>query len=515
MPCSVAVESSRKRREREEEDLDRDHSSKRRKGADPVTSTAYWDNLSKVWLTKDALEELDRRNKASGNVKNLQYFHHHRHRHRSRRPLTRQLQARLKCRGQTLVPDPLVNCKPEIQREIKRLSRKGGPDLSDLRNFPNPGIPYYQSMGANNSRRQKRRAGDPPDDSNTSSNKITRTTSSTAYNRNFEQKLIDYGVYPPEYREPGCPRPAKPDNWRELNERLVQPRASLSPSKFSEQEFEEFREADINAAKEKTIVRSAFPRIEGRIDDSRSVGGDYLFGNLAPLTDGTLAKAKPDHFFGAHPKKLDEEIREELNDYIIPSTQTSLPMLPNFFLETKGPDGSSAVVTKQACYHGALGARGMHRLQSYRQDKPVYDNKAYTITSTYQSSQLKLYTTHLTGPREDDGPLEYIMTPLRSFAMTDNPETFRQGATVYRNARDWAKEQRDDMIKCANERYRQARSELPSASEREETAEATAIPENAGTPVTSDEADAAWSFTRPNDNDNIEDLQGSNIQRPN
>ncbi|EGE09048.1 hypothetical protein TEQG_08077 [Trichophyton equinum CBS 127.97] len=511
MPCSIVVEPSRKRQEREEEDLDRHRPLKRRKGADPATSTEYWDNLSKIWLTRDALEELDRRNRASGNVQIPQYLHHHQHR-RSRRPLTRQLQASLKCRDQTLAPDPLVNCKPKIQREIKRLSRQGGPDLSDLRNFPDPGIPYYQSMSSNISGRQKRRAGDTPDDSNASSNKITKTTSSTAYNRNFEQKLTDYGVYPPLYRDPDRPRPAKPDNWRELNERLVQPRASLSPSKFSEQEFEEFIEADINAAKEKMIVRSAFPIIEGRVDDKKSVGGDYPFGNLAHLTDGTLAKATPDHFFGARPEKLDPEIREELNDYIIPSTQSSLPMLPNFFLETKGPDGPPAVVTKQACYHGALGARGMHKLQSYKQDEPIYDNKAYTITSTYQASQLKLYTTHLTSPRESDGRPEYIMTPLRSFAMTDNPDTFRQGATAYRNARDWAKEQRDEIMKCANERHRQARPELPSASEREETSEETIIPETAGTPATSDEADAAWSFTRPNDDDSVEDPQVPNIQ---
>jgi hypothetical protein len=36
--------------------------------------------------------------------------------------------------------------------------------------------------------------------------------------------------------------------------------------------------------------------------------------------------------------------------------------------------------------------------------------------------------------------------------MADTAETFRQGATYYRNARDWAKEQRDEAIRRANER---------------------------------------------------------------
>ncbi len=36
--------------------------------------------------------------------------------------------------------------------------------------------------------------------------------------------------------------------------------------------------------------------------------------------------------------------------------------------------------------------------------------------------------------------------------MIDTIDTFRQGATAYRNARDWTKEQRDEAFKRANER---------------------------------------------------------------
>ncbi|EFE33524.1 uncharacterized protein ARB_07469 [Trichophyton benhamiae CBS 112371] len=359
-------------------------------------------------------------------------------------------------------------------------------------------------MSTNSSRSRKRRAGTPPDSSN---NKTTKTTSTTVYNRNFEQKLIDHGVYPPGYKYPDGRKPAKPSNWQELNDRLAQPRASLSPSKFSEEQFEEFVEADVNASKEKSIVRLAIPIIEGRVDDTRCMGGDYPFGNLATLTDGTLANAKPDHFFGARPEQLNHKIRDELSEFVIPSTQSSLPIAPNFFLETKGPDGSLAVATRQACYHGALGARGMHKLQSYKQDELSRDNNAYTITSIYHGGQLKLYTTHPTAPRESDGRPEYIMTSLRSFAMADSLDTFRGGATAYRNARDWAKEQRDEFIKSANERHTQAPSE-PLSSEREPTSEPTVVLEDSDTLATSDEAglhdaglhDAEWSFAHPNDN---------------
>ena len=42
------------------------------------------------------------------------------------------------------------------------------------------------------------------------------------------------------------------------------------------------------------------------------------------------------------------------------------------------------------------------------------------------------------------------MTRLRSFALTDVPDSFGQGARALRNARDWAKEKREETIAAAN-----------------------------------------------------------------
>jgi hypothetical protein len=58
----------------------------------------------------------------------------------------------------------------------------------------------------------------------------------------------------------------------------------------------------------------------------------------------------------------------------VPFTQQDLPIAPNFFLAAKGPDGSASVAKRQACYDGALGARGIHSLQEYGKDEPVFDN---------------------------------------------------------------------------------------------------------------------------------------------
>jgi hypothetical protein len=37
------------------------------------------------------------------------------------------------------------------------------------------------------------------------------------------------------------------------------------------------------------------------------------------------------------------------------------------------------------------------------------------------------------------GPPEYYMTQVKAFAVTSDRETFIQGATAFRNARDWLK----------------------------------------------------------------------------
>ena len=281
----------------------------------------------------------------------------------------------------------------------------------------------------------------------------TNTTKSTGpYDRCFQQNLIDGGVYPHAYEYPNGRVPAKPNNWEEIKQRLAQPRPSLSPSKFSEEAHEKFIRADEYAFKEKQVTTSVIPIIEGEIRDAKCVSGGIPFTNLDHLTDGTLVPGNPDLYYGARPEQLDRRVRGELNGHIVPSTQDDLPLAPNFFVATKGPDGSLAVAGRQASYDGPLGARGQQSLQSYGQDEPVYDNNAYTITSIYHGGTLKMYTSHLTEPTSPGGQPEYFMNQLKGWCMTSDPETFRQGATWFRNARDWTKKQRDDAIARANER---------------------------------------------------------------
>jgi hypothetical protein len=140
-------------------------------------------------------------------------------------------------------------------------------------------------------------------------------------------------------------------------------------------------------------------------------------------------------------------VRDELSGDIILLTQHDFPILPNFFLAVKGPDGFLTVVGRQACYDNVLGTKSMHSFQSYWQKNSVFDNNAYTISSIYHGGQFKMFTSHLSQPTSPGDRPEYPSNQVKGWSMTSDLETFRQGATYYRNARDWTKEQRDEVIR--------------------------------------------------------------------
>lgn len=296
---------------------------------------------------------------------------------------------------------------------------------------------------------RRKRESESSSKSITTSRNTTTTKSTGPYDRHFHQHLVDFKIYSDEYEYPDGRVPPQPENMKELLEILGQQGPSLS---LSDEDFRKFKRADAHASKESQVTTSVIPLIQGDVGDSRCVTGHILFANLAHLTDGTLVPGNPDLYSGARPEQLDPRVRSKLKHQIVPSTQADLPILPNFFLEVKGPDGSLAVAKTQACYNGALGARGYRSIQSYAAGEPVFDNKAHVITSTYHGGQLKMYTCHAIRPTEPGQDPEYVMTQIRAYALTSDAATFRMGVAAYRNAMEWAKAERDGVIRQANDK---------------------------------------------------------------
>ena len=338
---------------------------------------------------------------------------------------------------------------------------------------PAPSQTIDRTMTSSDTSRRRRKQNSASASSGTRQTADTTVTKETgtsgAYNRNFAQHLIDHGIYPDGYEYPdGRPVPL-PDDWEEFNEALLEERASLSPSQFSEEKFRDFRRADAAVVNEGDAMRKIVPFIQGTKWDERRVQRNVVFGNLAPLTDGTLKNAKPDLYYGGRPEQLQRDIRQDLREFVVPSTADNLPIAPTMFLEAKGPDGSLAVAQRQACYDGALGARGMHELASYQQTEHSFDNSIKAISSIYHGGQLKLYTHHMAQP---DGPgtrPEYYMNQVRAYAMTDNLDSLKSGLTGFRNSVDWADKRREVAISQANARFNRDASEEAEDEETEGT----------------------------------------------
>ncbi|MCJ1468032.1 hypothetical protein MMC07_006658 [Pseudocyphellaria aurata] len=280
----------------------------------------------------------------------------------------------------------------------------------------------------------------------------------TKDSKKFEQILIDNGIYIHNLEQ-------LPANWNEIQRAISQPRTPESPSEFSDGAFRAFRRAHIYAATKAMVTRATWPTLIGKSKINFAM--DIQFGNLKPLIDlvvpnpdlyneqrladvNPLAVAKPDFYDGLDPSQIVPRRREELAAYIVPSAHGRAPVLPNFFAEIKSTSGSGEAAKRQACYDGTLGARGIQKFRTFGAEGVgmLYDNKAYTITSTYHRGMLRLYTIHPSSSNDPEKPV-YYMTQLGSFNVLDN-QGFQQGANALRNARDWARTQRDELLAAAN-----------------------------------------------------------------
>ncbi|OAQ74389.1 hypothetical protein VFPFJ_10935 [Purpureocillium lilacinum] len=375
----------------------------RRHRATPF-APSFWDNLSKVSLTCLALREIDRRNEERQHL-----------------------------------PTPAAS-EEVVAKDIARFARHGGPDLRHLRGFqaPRPIAVMSSTPSSTNPRSRQTES--------TGATSVTpRSRKSSAYDKNFEAHLADNGVYMNNRR-------SKPNNVKDIQSELAKERASLSPSKFSDGAFETFQRHNEDVVFESDVMATLVPRLCGTsvIHSKQNV----LFTELEPITDDTAVKPKPDFFDGARLQDLSQELRknQHLQSTAIPTKHANVPIAPNLFMEAKAPSGGADVAGRQACYDGAYGARAMHALQNYGEAKPTYDGNAYTFSSTYHDGTLKLYTHHATAPSTVEGRPEYHMTQLDTWGMTGNIDSFRRGATAFRNAREMAERYRGAFIQAANRR---------------------------------------------------------------
>jgi hypothetical protein len=340
------------------------------------------------------------------------------------------------------------------------------------------------SSNSRSSRSQSKQSKSTSRTSNSTSktSNTKRSRRSSAISENFEQHLIDHGIYIKGYEYPDDQTP-EPSNLDWIRRTFATLRPSLSPSRFSDSDFRSFARNNDRVIGENKVMRRVLPTLLGDADILDEE--DLLFTRLKSITDDITVDPKPDFYDGARLRDIDKRILEDIDkdiveeaeetdedvpnqkknrrrrirrSFIVPTKHHTAPVAPNFFLEAKAPNGGAGVLKLQACHDGAVGARAMHKLQCYAAGKPVYDNNAYTLTATYHSGTLKIYATHVT-PSGPGGSPEYHMTEIDGWYTTGNPDTCRQGAAALRHARELAKEWRDQFISAANKRARSINGE--------------------------------------------------------
>ena len=309
----------------------------------------------------------------------------------------------------------------------------------------------------------------------------------SAYMPGFEQNIVSGGVVLPGYRQL-CGSITRPENYQELRDVMGEYRPSLSPTLYSEVKFEEYQNDVYRSTNEAELLTNAWPTLNGKTNAPTGMNRSF---DMTPLTDGTIVDPKPDVFYGASYSRIDPRVRDNLAPYILASSNPRVPAAPNFFAEIKGPRGTGDVALLQTGYNGAVGARAYECLERYGEKdiEIVFTSNAFTIATTFDGHLLRIFSVHTPPPAEAGGQTQYVLCQLRSFAMTDTPETFRAGATAYRNLRDWALERLDKVIEKANNKHSELTQPYKSSTSSTYSHRTTTSTKKTGTRETSTSID--------------------------
>ncbi|KAG8530636.1 uncharacterized protein KY384_004674 [Bacidia gigantensis] len=330
---------------------------------------------------------------------------------------------------------------------LAQYARHGGPDLTDIRGY-HKCTSSYTSLTTMPSHT--------PTGSQQDENPMSSGQSSGPYDSNFQSRLTRFNFFPPDF---DCDMGAgtclsEPVNKDAILQQLKIPRPDLSLDSFTADDYKEWKRTFVQARTEGTIMRESFPALTGGMKIPSD--GDLLWNNLDPLIEGVeLSQAKPDFFDGTNPLDLQVSVLDLLGNYIVPSKEGQAPCLPNFTVEVKGPRGTYDVLIRQALYDSALAERAINCVLAYVDQDVDPPNFARTLSCTFIEGHLRLYSVHRTKkPTSNERPyVPHIHVHLvESFDLKLRREVWLQGVTAFRNARDMAKQWRDELVVKANQK---------------------------------------------------------------
>ena len=262
-----------------------------------------------------------------------------------------------------------------------------------------------------------------------------------AYTAPWEQHLIDFGIYFDGYN-----RTQAPTNLSDIQARLKRRRPLLG--NFDD-DYQEFLEKNEEVNSKKSAMALVISTLLGNLEIPHEQG--ILFSNLTSLTDGSIPMPKPDFYDGLHPSAIECGLREDLAKFIMPSNNPSAAILPTFLMTVPASAMPMDYHMRAAWYYGVFAARGIHRLRCRIPLQELNNKRAYVLTATYdpECMKLSLYTTHVVMTNNKAAPIEYHTAACASISMDDDVEEFRVAVSALRNAREWARDQREELIRLS------------------------------------------------------------------
>ena len=337
---------------------------------------------------------------------------------------------------------------PSRGGSLERFARGGGPDLRDLRGYPEPssknsprakpgqGRPSItplkrQTARASAAETVGTQARPPSQFSSTASTDSTISLSLLLERANvrrptFDRKPVNVQDWMGAIRKDPCPLGAD---------------AAISAA------HRQFLWAIEKSSLKKEVMVNVFPAIRGGLRYLTAVS--RICPNVADLSDDDkLIIPKPDYMEGCEMFHANMRLCAVLSPFIVTANVEEAPFAPNLFAKILGNSDSLEAAEKQARYDGAIGARGIHMMLNLGKAIEVFDGKAYTVTFIYYSGFLRMYLHFIVPTGDPEYPRCYQTARAGSWALEDL-EGFRDGVTAYRNAQDLAHELREEVVRQA------------------------------------------------------------------
>ncbi|EQK98743.1 hypothetical protein OCS_05542 [Ophiocordyceps sinensis CO18] len=382
----------------------------------------FYLELTKLHLTRKALDMLDVTNR------HLDYT--------MDRPPVVTAADEVDAASFTAIPPDLMD------DDLRTFAENGGPDLSDLMAYRNQWLNPRHKWDLPNSKSDRAiQSWGPYGKANSIATRITSASRATGpWDVNFQQHLYDHGIFCDGAFDDCLDKCPEPNNIESVKAAVLMSRPTELDCPSVKEYFRQRFVATLGSACTKAqVLQHVVPIIEGPAEGLHPAASGISFTNLEPLTSSTIAAGQPDMFYGSPPERVQAALRDELFNLIVPAVGDGVPVAPNFF----------------ACYHGALGARGMHNLKShssypYKEPGPKYDDNAYTLTSVLFGGRLDMYAMHVTAPAANPSLTPcYIMTPIGSWCMDQSDDALGQGISAWRNGREWAQRTRQEALDLA------------------------------------------------------------------